>query len=68
MEITVLLLTKIDGSPILVNLETIKYIESMSDTRVIFINGDILLIKETLDEIQQHMIKLKSSILQQSKI
>lgn len=60
------LLTKLDGTKVLVNFENIKYFESTGDTRVIFSNGDTMIVKETLQEVKEDMVKLKASILQQA--
>ena len=46
-----ILLTKLDGKKILLCLETVKYIESIPDTLVLFLNGESVIVKETLDEI-----------------
>jgi len=62
-----LLLTKLDDSSILVNIDSIKYIEANPDTRVQFLNGDSLIIKEPLEIVEQNMIKLKAGIINQSK-
>ncbi|MEZ4741522.1 MAG: flagellar FlbD family protein [Bdellovibrionota bacterium] len=58
-----LLLTKLDNTKVLVNIESIKYIEANPDTRILFLNGDSMIIKESLDAIEENMIKLKASIL-----
>jgi uncharacterized protein YlzI (FlbEa/FlbD family) len=63
-----LFLTKLDGSHILVGLDAIKYIEGGADTRLIFLNGDSLIIKESLEEISQNVIKLKASILSEADL
>ena len=46
-------LTKLDRKPILLNLDVVKYIEEIPDTLVIFMNGDSVLVKESLAEIQE---------------
>jgi uncharacterized protein YlzI (FlbEa/FlbD family) len=58
-----LLLTKLDGSTALINLDAIKYIEATPDTRVIFLNGEFLIVRESLDVIQENVLKLKAGIL-----
>jgi uncharacterized protein YlzI (FlbEa/FlbD family) len=47
----VILLTRLDKSKVLVSLDNIKYIESAPDTLVRFINGDMLIVLESLEEI-----------------
>ncbi len=46
-----ILLTKLDKSKVLVSLDNIKFIESTPDTLVRFVNGDMLIVSESLDEI-----------------
>ena len=46
-----ILLTRLDKSKVLVSLDNIKYIESAPDTLVRFINGDMLIVLESLEEI-----------------
>ena len=46
-------LTKLDNSKILLNFEAIKYVESIPDTLIIFLNGDSVIVKESLEEIRQ---------------
>lgn len=46
-----ILLTKLDGARILVGLETIKYIEETPDTLLRFLNGESVIVKETLEQI-----------------
>ncbi len=46
-----ILLTKLDNSKVLVSLDNIKYIESAPDTIVRFINGDMLIVLESFEEI-----------------
>ncbi len=55
-------LTKLDGSSILITLETIKYIEAVSDTRVAFLNGDSIYVRETLSDIEKKFICVQSRI------
>lgn len=47
-----LLVTKLDGRKILISPATIKYAEETPDTLIQFINGDSLLIKESLADLQ----------------
>lgn len=60
-------LTKLDGSPVIVNLEAIKYIESIPDTLILFVNGDSMLVKEALAEVEAKVIALKANILRESR-
>ena len=44
-------LTKLDKSRVLVTIESIKFIESTPDTLVRFLNGDMLIVRERMDEV-----------------
>lgn len=46
-----LLLTKLDQSKILVNLASVKYMEAVPDTLIFFVNGDTLIVRESLPEV-----------------
>ena len=61
-----ILLTKLDGTKILLNLETVKYLEAVPDTIVFFVNGESLMVKETLSEVQQLMQTMRLDLLQVS--
>lgn len=57
-------LTKLDQSPVLVNLEAVKYVESMPDTLILFLNGDSIIVKESLSEIEDKWLNSKQKILE----
>ena len=48
-----LLLTKLDKTRVLVTLETIKYIEETPDTLVRFLNGESIIVRESLEQISR---------------
>ena len=52
-------LTKLDAAKILVVPETIKYIESTPDTLIRFLNGECLIVRESLEEIADLMGTLR---------
>lgn len=56
-------LTKIDKSAILINIEAIKYIEPVPDTLILFLNGDSVIVTETLEEIIDKFEHRKSQII-----
>jgi flagellar protein FlbD len=58
-----IILTRLDKSRILVNLDIVKYIESMPDTLVFFQNGDSLIVQESLEEIERRVLDYKTRIL-----
>ena len=57
------ILTKLDNSKILLNLETIKYMESVPDTIVWFLNGESIIVKEPIQEINKLVIEYRAMIL-----
>lgn len=57
-----ILLTKLDNHKILVSLATIKYLESIPDTLIFFTNGDSVIVKESLPEIEQAVVKFQSAV------
>lgn len=58
-----ILLTKLDNKEILVSLETIKYVEAVPDTIVFFTNGDSLMVKESLVQVQARVREHQTEIL-----
>ena len=58
-----IILTRLDKAKILVNLETIKYVESTPDTLITFLNGDSLIVRESLEEITDLAVAHKAKIL-----
>ena len=59
-----ILLTKLDDNKILISLETVKYLESVPDTLIFFINGDSVIVKESLPEIEAAVIRQRSQVVQ----
>lgn len=59
-----ILLTRLDNSKVLINLETVKYIESTPDTLILFVNGDSVMVRESLEEIDRSVIDYRVRILQ----
>ena len=54
-----IVLTRLNQTKLLVNLETVKFIESTPDTLITFLNGDSLMVLESLEEIQAHVLEFK---------
>jgi flagellar protein FlbD len=57
------LLTRLDKSKVLINLEAIKYAEATPDTLISFLNGDSIMVRESLEELEQRVINYKTKIL-----
>ena len=61
-----IILTKLDKSPIVVSLESIKFIESMPDTLIFFLNGDSIIVRESLDELIEKTVEFKRKVIGES--
>ena len=46
-----IMLTKLDHTRILVGFEAVKYIEETPDTLIRFLNGESLIVRESLDQV-----------------
>lgn len=58
-----IMVTKLDNTRLLLNLDAVKCIEQIPDTLVVFLNGETLILRESLDEIEQRVVELKRKIL-----
>ena len=58
--------TKLDGASALIPTEAIKYVESIPDTLIYFLNGDSLIVRETIDELLARLHDAKRPILEQN--
>lgn len=63
-----ILLTKLDDNKILISLETVKYLESVPDTLIFFLNGDSVMVKESLPEIEQAVIRQQGQVIQSASL
>jgi flagellar protein FlbD len=63
----VIFLTRLDKSLILVNFDTVKYIEAAPDTIVSFVNGDTMIAVESLEEIDLRVLQYKARLLSLTK-
>jgi flagellar protein FlbD len=59
-----ILLTRLDASRVLVNEETIKYLEQTPDTLITFLNGDSLFVKESFEEVERSVVAYKRKVLE----
>ena len=62
-----LILTKLDNQKILINLETIKYLEAVPDTLIFFTNGDSIMVRESLDDIEKAARSFHAKILREAQ-
>ncbi len=61
-------LTRLDNSPLLVSLDAIKYIEATPDSVISFLNGDSLIVRESLEEIDRRVLQYRVNLLVQAKV
>jgi flagellar protein FlbD len=61
-----ILLTKLDQQKVLINLETVKYIESVPDTIIFFTNGESLMVQESIAAISQAVVEYQAAVFRQS--
>ncbi len=62
-----ILLTKLNHQKILINLETVKYIESVPDTLIFFTNGESIMVLEDLETVLKEVASYQVSIFQKSQ-
>ena len=62
-----ILLTKLDNKKVLVNLENVKCVEMVPDTLIFFTNGESLIVRESLEELTDSVVKFKSLILKRAE-
>lgn len=62
-----ILLTRLDKSKVLVNLDTVKYVESTPDTVVSFVNGDSVIVRESLEEVDRRVLEYRARLLTDSR-
>lgn len=61
-----IVLTKLDKTPVAVNLESVKYVESVPDTVVFFMNGDSIIVRESLEDFVEKSNSLKARLYRAS--
>ena len=62
-----ILLTKLDQQKILINLETVKYIESVPDTLIFFTNGESVMVQESMAAISDAVLEYQAAVFRKSK-
>jgi len=62
-----IILTKLDNQKILINLETVKYLEAVPDTLIFFTNGESIMVKESLDDIANAVARFHAEIVRQAE-
>lgn len=54
--------TRLDKRVVVINADLIKMIESTPDTIVTFINGDTVMLRDSVDEIVRHAIDYQRQV------
>ncbi len=57
-------LTRLNNSPLTVNSDLIKFVEQSPDTVITLVNGEKVLVRESLSEVLDRILKFRRSILQ----
>jgi flagellar protein FlbD len=55
-------LTRLNGQPFVVNAELIRTVESLPDTTITLINGDHLIVRETMEEVVARSVEYGRSL------
>lgn len=50
-------LTRLDGETFLLNADLIRYVEHRPDTFITLIGGDVMVVKESIDEVMERSIR-----------
>jgi flagellar protein FlbD len=56
-------LTRLNGSPIYLNPDLIKYAEASPDTMLTLVHGEKILVRESCDELLQRMTEYRIQVL-----
>ncbi len=54
--------TRLDGSPILLNADLVEWIERTPDTVIGLVNGERLLVRESPEELVRRLIDFKRAV------
>jgi flagellar protein FlbD len=56
-------LTRLNGSSIALNSDLIKFVESAPDTVITLINGEKMIVRESIDELIRKLVEFRRSVL-----
>ncbi len=62
-----ILLTKLNNQKILLNLETVKYVEAVPDTLIFFTNGESVMVKESLNDLSDAVLSYQANVFRRSQ-
>jgi flagellar protein FlbD len=60
----VIALTRLDGGPMVINIDLIEMIEPTPDTLISMSNGDKLYVRESPSEVVERVVRFKRAILE----
>ncbi len=58
-------LTRLNNQALVVNCDLIKYVEKSPDTVITLVTGDKLVVRETVDEVLERVVRFRMSIASQ---
>jgi flagellar protein FlbD len=62
--ITMIELTRLNGHPIVVNAELLKFVEQNPDTVITLVTGDKLVVREAAPEVMHRVLDYRRKLLQ----
>ena len=62
-----ILVTKLNNQKILINLETVKYIEAVPDTLIFFTNGESLMVLESLEALSDAVLSYQAQVFKRAQ-
>jgi flagellar protein FlbD len=63
-ELVVISLTRLNNSSLIINSDLIKFVEQSPDTVITLVNGEKILVRESVDEVMQRYIDFRRTLLQ----
>ncbi len=57
-------LTRLNGHPLVVNSDLIKYVEQSPDTVITLVNGDKIVVRESAQDVLERVVHFRRSVLQ----
>jgi len=59
----VIQLTRLNGNPIALNSDLIKFVENAPDTVITLINGDKVIVRETCDDVIHRIVEFRRAVM-----
>ena len=56
-------LTRLNGRPMAVNSDLIKFVENAPDTVITLVNGEKIVVRETTEQVIERIIEFRRSVL-----